>query len=182
MSRPTAQQPYSSAALGGKSKSQPRRVAKKRATDDRKIAGGKPKARSDKFARGGRGKKGAATTNITIGSPHDQSTQQPAQPLFSAPARAPGAGTPTSATPPQGPMAGGLNPAAALGGLMRRGFANGGRTSAEHAVGDTLANKANTGMDLKKWTKPRSFLPRAGAESGEGRLDKERMQKKERTR
>jgi hypothetical protein len=155
--------PYSKAAFPqtATGKLKPRRLAKKRTDDEPKIAGEKPRQRSDKFARGGgtRDKKGSALTNITIGTP-DAGSGVP----FAAPPRA--------AAGPVGPAPG----APTMGG----GFKTGGRIkgayggSSADAVNKTLARSESTGSDLRKWTAPRKFTDRmtAGALSGIGREQK----------
>jgi hypothetical protein len=165
MSPPTPLSPYSHAAFGTP-KAKPRRAAKKSAPENREIAPGKVRQRSDKIARGGstRGKRGSAVTNITIGTPNADEQR----PMFSAPPRL---GTAPGASPAAPPITGaGMSPTYKTGGKVAGAYPG----SSGAAVNNTLARSESTGSDIRKWTAPRKFTDRmtAGSLSGEGRLEK----------
>jgi hypothetical protein len=153
--------PFSKAAFPSQQpvrRPKPRRPAKKRAVEDRPIAPGKVRQRSDKRARGGGvGTTGSATTNIHIGTPDAGSGLS-----FAAPPRAAG---------PMGPARGAL-PAGGLktGGKVKGAYPG----SSASELNNTLARSESTGSDIRKWTKPRQFTDKmtAGALSGIGREQK----------
>jgi hypothetical protein len=157
--------PFSKAAFSEQPDKKPklRRSAKKSAPDDRNIAAGNVRQRSDKFARGGSagGKKGAVT-NIVINGVPAATHGAPGLP-FAAPPRAAG---PVGPAPGASPMGGGFK----TGGKVAGAYPG----SSGAAVNNALTRSESTGSDLRKWTKPRQFTDKmtAGALSGEGRLEK----------
>lgn len=165
--------------------------------DALKSTGPRPKTRLDRFARGGKvGKKGATTVNVVV-APQAPAAEPATPPLPMPP---PAAAAPPPPMPPRPPMPMGGPPGMPPGmppGIRKNGgraFAKGGAvksgpaweegrrngTQVTHSAGknDTAKISRTPPITKKRGGSVKGYPLSAGSDSGEGRLQKTKSQRK----